>query len=205
VACPLSLHAGRLGLNICHPSTIVSATCKSSARTGAQSSTGTTHGRLSSMLTLPTCQALGREVEASSHRNLVARLLAIRGMSVVSGYYHPIYNPLEQSGWKRVDCDVPTYSPAKRTRRTECLWLSPNVLSCEDKPIKTKPSTPEDRMKDGAHHTHEVRVAQTTRQIVRTIDRLRKSGEEPTMTAVARIVGVSREHVSRRYRHLFRV
>ena len=145
------------------------------------------------------------EMDESSHRNLVARLLAIRGMSVVSGYYHPIYNPLEQSGWKRVDCDVPTYSPAKRTRRTECLWLSPNVLSCEDKPIKTKPSTPEDRMKDGAHHTHEVRVAQTTRQIVRTIDRLRKSGEEPTMTAVARIVGVSREHVSRRYRHLFEI
>src|ERR1035437_10804405 len=41
VACPLSLHAGRLGLNICHLSTIVSATSKSSARTGEHSSTDT--------------------------------------------------------------------------------------------------------------------------------------------------------------------
>jgi DNA adenine methylase len=143
------------------------------------------------------------EMDEGAHRNLVARLLAIRGMSVVSGYYHPIYNLLDQSGWKRVDNDVPTYSSVKRVRRTECLWLSPSVLSCVDTPTKPMPSTPIDRMIAGAHHTHEVRVKQTTKQIVRVIERLRQSGEEPTMAAVARILGVSREHLSRRYRHLF--
>jgi DNA adenine methylase len=145
------------------------------------------------------------EMDEGAHRNLVARLLAIRGMSVVSGYFHPVYEPLEQSGWHRVDFDVPSYSSVKRVRRTECLWLSPSVLLCEDKPTNTKPSTPEDRMIAGAHHTHDVRVQQTTKQIVRAIDRLRQSGKEPTMTAVAKIVGVSREHLSRRYRHLFSV
>ena len=145
------------------------------------------------------------EMDEGDHRELVARLLAIRGKSVLSGYYHPVYKPLEKAGWKRVDFDVPAYSSDKRTRRTECLWLSPGVSSRDDKHSKTNPATPEDKMRAGAHHTHDVRVRQTTKQLVRVIERLRQSGKEPTKAAVARIVGVSREHLSRRYRHLFRV
>jgi DNA adenine methylase len=144
-------------------------------------------------------------MDEGDHRDLVARLLAIRGKVVLSGYYHPLYKPLEKAGWKLVDIKVPAYSSDKRTRRTECLWLSPGVSSCDDKFSKTKPSTPEDKMRAGAHHTHDVRVGQTTKLIVRAIERLGLSGTEPTKAAVARIVGVSREHLSRRYRHLFGV
>jgi DNA adenine methylase len=122
-------------------------------------------------------------MDEGDHRELVARVLASRSMVVLSGYFHSIYKPLEKAGWKPVDFDVPAYSSDKRTRRTECLWLSPSVLSCEDKPTKTEPPTPKDRMRAGAHHTHDVRVGQTTKQIVRAIDRLQQSGEEPTIAA----------------------
>jgi DNA adenine methylase len=141
------------------------------------------------------------EMDEGDHRELVTRILASRSMVVLSGYAHATYKPLESAGWKRVDIDVPAYSSDKRTRRTECLWLSPTVVACSGNGRKV--ITPEEKMRAGAHHTHDVRVGQTTKQIVRAIERLRKSGKEPTKSAVATIVGISREHMSRRYRHLF--
>jgi DNA adenine methylase len=143
------------------------------------------------------------ELSVRDHRELVARILATRNMVLLSGYANETYKPLETAGWKRVDFEVPAYSSDKRTRRTECLWLSPSINTCGGSGQKVL--TPTEKMRAGAHHTHDVRVAQTTKQIGRAIDRLRQSGKEPTMTAVAIIVGVSREHLSRRYRHLFSV
>lgn len=141
------------------------------------------------------------ELSDRDHRGLVSRILAIRGMVVLSGYAHGMYKPLETAGWNRVDFDVPAYSSDKRTRRTESLWLSPSVSA--ENAVRQKGQTPEEKMRAGAHYTHDLRVGQTTKQIVRAIDRLRQSGKVPTKTAVATIVGVSREHLSRRYRHLF--
>jgi len=140
-------------------------------------------------------------MDEGDHRELVARLLAIRGAVALSGYYHPIYKPLEKARWERVDITVRAYSSDKRTPRTECLWLSPGILSRNDKTVLT----PEEKMRAGAHHTHEVRVGNTTKRILRTMERLRATDKEQTMTAVAKIVGISREHLSRRYRHLFPV
>lgn len=40
------------------------------------------------------------EMTDDDHRDLVTRLLAIRGQAVVSGYEHPIYAPLEEAGWE---------------------------------------------------------------------------------------------------------
>ena len=141
------------------------------------------------------------ELSERDHRELVARILASRGMVVLSGYANETYKPLEMAGWMRVDFNVPAYSSDKRTRRTECLWLSPSVKTGDAN--RQKVLTPVEKMKAGAHHTHDVRVGQTTKQVVRAIDRIRQSGEEPTKAAVARTIGLSREHLSRRYGHLF--
>ena len=143
------------------------------------------------------------ELSVLDHRELVARILASRSMVALSGYANDTYKPLEIAGWRRTDFEVPAYSSDKRTRRTECLWLSPSIKTCNESGQKVL--TPEKKMIAGAHHTHDVRVARTTTQIVRAIDRLRQSDKEPTLTAVAKIIGVSREHLSRRYKHLFRV
>jgi DNA adenine methylase len=76
------------------------------------------------------------ETTDDDHRELVERLLAWRGMALVSGYDHPIYTPLTNAGWNRMDVVTSAHS-AGRTRasgltgagvarkhqaRTETIW-----------------------------------------------------------------------------------
>jgi DNA adenine methylase len=81
------------------------------------------------------------EVVDEDHRNLVARLLEIRGAAVVSGYDHPLYAPLASAGWKvrrrRVFCKV-TVSRGedvvrrrRGARRTEVLWIKPSTKAAK--------------------------------------------------------------------------
>lgn len=81
-----------------------------------------------------------QEMTDEDHAALVGALLAIKGKALLSGYLHPVYEPLEQNGWRRIDFPV-TSSAAGRTRNTgllgagaakdqkrvECVWLSPNI------------------------------------------------------------------------------
>jgi DNA adenine methylase len=89
------------------------------------------------------------ELSPSDHSELVERLLTSRGMVVLSGYDHQTYRRLERYGWKRIDHDVPAYSSEKRTRRLECLWLSPSVVNPKHR-TKTFLSAAE-RMRAGPH------------------------------------------------------
>ena len=80
-------------------------------------------------------EAMGNEFHAS----LVSALLAAPGAVLVSGYAHPVYDPLIDAGWERIDWDVVCHAAA-RTRatgiqgagsatakqpRTESVWLNP--------------------------------------------------------------------------------
>lgn len=74
------------------------------------------------------------EMSAQDHAELVARVQSLRAAVLLSGYAHPSYDgPL--SAWRRVEWDRPAYSQARasgdaktlRGRRTEVLWMSPNV------------------------------------------------------------------------------
>lgn len=65
------------------------------------------------------------EFEPERHAELIARLLSCSAMVVVSGYAHSSYLPLEHAGWK---CVLKDYrANMSLTRRTECLWISPNA------------------------------------------------------------------------------
>lgn len=75
------------------------------------------------------------EVDDDHHAALVARLLAIEGAAVLSGYDTPIYARLLEAGWHKVARPVVAHSMgrkkaansgAEHTARTECLWVSPN-------------------------------------------------------------------------------
>lgn len=55
----------------------------------------------------------------------------------------------------------------------------------------------------GAYVTHELRTTQSEQKILTAIGDLELSGTRITKTAVAKIVGISREQLSRRYQHLF--
>jgi DNA adenine methylase len=82
------------------------------------------------------------ELTTSDHRDLVAALLQIRGQAIVSGYDHPLYQPLEQAGWgrfafaarvhviggsRRLGLTGRGIRSAPRFRRTEVIWISPGL------------------------------------------------------------------------------
>lgn len=139
------------------------------------------------------------ELPPGEHQRLVETILAVKGMVVLSGYQCDIYQPLEEAGWQRVDYSVPAYISPQRGRRQESLWLSPRTLAAtrqESAPVI-------DSMREGAYHTHRVRVEATEARIRASIATLRKSGQRASLSAVARHLEISREHLGRRYRHLF--
>ena len=145
------------------------------------------------------------ELTRNDHRDLIACLLRIRGMVVLCGYNHGTYEVLERAGWKRVTFKVPENVSHRRRRRrsprTECLWLSPSAVSCKPKLFLT----PLEKMKEGARETHKIRVNSTTNRLTRAIERLRTKGQKITIMGVARATRMSREHLGRKYRHLFSV
>lgn len=57
------------------------------------------------------------ELSEDDHARLVDTLLRTQGMVVLSGYAHPLYAPLEQAGWCRVDRPVPLRPITGETRR----------------------------------------------------------------------------------------
>jgi DNA adenine methylase len=151
---------------------------------------------------LPSVRVWGgykHEMSLDDHHELVIRLLSIQGMVVLSGYENPTYAPLETAGWVKKFHEVPAYSSDHRARRVECLWLSPNAVK---RPKATK-GTPSERMREGALTTHRSRVSATEAKVRAVIGNLRGADEAISISAVAASVGMSREHLSRRYNSLF--
>src|SRR5665213_520722 len=97
--------------------------------------------------------------------------------------------------WVRKSYDVPAYSSDRRSRRVECLWLSPNLV----KGPEEQAGTPTDRMREGAHAPHRARASQTEAKLRAVIGKRRDDGEVINISAVE----MSREHLSRRYNYLF--
>jgi DNA adenine methylase len=141
------------------------------------------------------------ELTQADHHDLVACLLSIRGMVVLSGYAHETHRPLERAGWVRIDHPTCTHVRGSLTRRIECLWISPSAARNEH--TRRLFLSPRERMSEGAHHAHSVMVAATSKKVLRAIERLQSSGKKPTATRVARATKLSREHLTRKYRHLF--
>ena len=69
------------------------------------------------------------ELTQGDHEDLIQRLLACRGMVIVSGYDHPLYAPLMEAGWRQVTKTVALRSINQRTTiaqtRREVLWINP--------------------------------------------------------------------------------
>jgi DNA adenine methylase len=141
------------------------------------------------------------ELSQDDHRKLVACLLSVRGMVVLSAYAHETYAALERAGWARIDYPTCTHVSGSLTRRVECLWLSPSVA--RNGRTRSLFLSPAERMSQGAHHAHKAMVAATSRRLLRAIERLRAEGKKPTATRLARATRMSREHLTRKYRHLF--
>jgi DNA adenine methylase len=145
------------------------------------------------------------EMDTNDHVVLVDLLLNLKGMCVLSGYSTPIYSPLELAGWQKVEIATYAGSSQFRTKRTECLWISPNCL-------KTKVSHHETTTVDSLNlsnrqkaifRIHAQRKADSEEKITNAIRSLKRINEKVSKVAVANITGISREHITRYYTHLF--
>jgi DNA adenine methylase len=80
------------------------------------------------------------EIENDGQQDLVNTLLNISGNAILSGYYSPLYQQLEDAGWERREITMDLSAAARvrtfnatsdagkeRRKRTECLWLSPDI------------------------------------------------------------------------------
>jgi DNA adenine methylase len=142
------------------------------------------------------------ELTQNDHREIVARVARIQGMAILSGYEHETYGPLERAGWKRIDLKTRTHASDYRARRVESLWVSPSVANHSDNRKLFLP--PIERQRQGAYRSHRVRVDTTTKRVARAISRFRVAGKKVTISGIGRATDLSREHLSRRYRHLFK-
>lgn len=82
------------------------------------------------------------ELTNEQHEILLDALLNIEGYVVISGYAHPIYEVLSDSGWHRVDWITASHlagktrnsnlqgngAGLKNQKRIESLWISPNAV-----------------------------------------------------------------------------
>ena len=70
------------------------------------------------------------ELCLADHSELVERMLALKGKVVLSGYAHPLYEPLEVAGWQRYNIKTVCYATKvpiskRRLSRTEMIWVKP--------------------------------------------------------------------------------
>lgn len=85
------------------------------------------------------------ELTIEDHKELVSLLLNIKGMVLLSGYRHPVYEPLEYAGWQRYDYETACFAVLRSRRtgvlgegalkrmhpRVESVWVSPNCNGVE--------------------------------------------------------------------------
>ena len=137
------------------------------------------------------------EMSNDDHEQLLKKLKNLDGAVVLSGYPIELYNDL-LFDWKLEQKQSRISAGSGTGLRTECVWLNPQCV---------------DKLKAGGlgiHHTshaayitHHLRTEKTETAIVAAIDSLAESGKTISKKAVAEIVGISREQVSRRYSHCF--
>jgi DNA adenine methylase len=139
------------------------------------------------------------------HHQLVVQLLELKGMCILSGYRSEVYLPLESAGWKLVEIETVASTSKNRTSRTECLWISPNSLNRSV--LLSAPDIENDESltnrQKAAFRVHRQRKDQSETAIREAIYSLKRMKKKVTKVAVARMTGISREHITRYYSELF--
>ncbi len=81
----------------------------------------------------------GFGMDEENHKCFVEHALSIRGMAIISGYDHPIYNPLVKNKWQKIQFATNTQVAntnrnkiSKETRkRIETLWINPALIAAK--------------------------------------------------------------------------
>ncbi len=138
-----------------------------------------------------TSQGYTFDLSEQDHRELAAVLHSLQGMVVVSGYASSLYMDELYKDWHVVAREALT---DKSRFVTEYIWMNFDPYQVD---------TPRFRQQAGARATHLARSDQTATAIQAAISQLTTDGHRVTRKAVAAMVGISREHIGRRYGHLF--
>jgi DNA adenine methylase len=69
------------------------------------------------------------ELEVEEYTEMVEILLRIKGKCMLSGYFHEVFTPLEEAGWKRIEIDTACLLGAGvngkvEYRRLESVWMN---------------------------------------------------------------------------------
>lgn len=81
------------------------------------------------------------EADEDHHAKLIEVLLGLKGAAVVSGYDSPIYRPLDDAGWERIEFQTACYAAGRvrgsgiqgegaataKVPRTEVVWRNPKA------------------------------------------------------------------------------
>jgi len=71
------------------------------------------------------------EMTLDEHILMVKQLLELKGKVLLSGYWHPAYEPLEKAGWQRKDFSYAQggalAKDGKLSRKIESVWLNYNI------------------------------------------------------------------------------
>lgn len=81
------------------------------------------------------------EMYAHEHREMVNRIMQMQGQFVLSGYDTPIYAPLEEAGWQRVEVETFASMGVEKgphPERTEVLWTNIGRMPAKSSKRRTK-------------------------------------------------------------------
>lgn len=67
------------------------------------------------------------ELTMEDHQRLVDILLSMQGNAMLSGYDHPVYEPLEQAGWQVKRFEVSCRVDKIPQKRVECVWYKQTI------------------------------------------------------------------------------
>lgn len=136
-----------------------------------------------------------QEMSLEEHQLMIDVLQESKSMFVLSGYQNTLYQQLEDNNFRRIDIDTIAHSSEKRNQRVESIWISPNCTKNINNELTAK--------QRAIYQLHQDRKAQTTEDILNAISFLKRKQQRITKTAVAKLTGLSREHIGRYYSQLF--
>ena len=91
-----------------------------------------------------------------------------------------------------------------RTKRKECLWISPNAQKTRIASIEEIDGNPNlSKQKKHLLKVHKARSTETENAIRQAIHTLKRTKKKVSKTAVAQHTGLSRQQITTRYAHLF--
>lgn len=125
------------------------------------------------------------DMSVAEHEKLLEKILQLEGQVVISGYEHELYCDYLK-GWKK---ETRAAAIDGKGKRIEVLWIKDNSRN--------------EKMRQGAYFVHKKRTSHQELIIKDAIENAKKENRKITKSYIASIVGISREHLGRRYSHLF--